>query len=124
MSDSGSSEVMNPVDLENLVDKLSNEIARGVRHVSSAEKAKLDAERIYDHAYAVAFLAYQGPQTEKKYAAEKNTQQERLNRDTAYLAFRHAERQMKALETQLSSAQSRLKSVVQMYGAAGSGRGY
>lgn len=119
----GGSEVLNPVDLELLIDRLSNDIARGVRVVSSAEKRKLDAERIYDAAFASAFLAHQGPQSEKKYAAEKLTQQERLDRDVAFVAFRHAERQMKALETRLSSAQSRLKSAVQMFGAAGTGRG-
>lgn len=123
MSGDGAGAVLSPVELELKVQKLAGDIARGVRVVSDAEKAKVDAERIYDHAFAVAFLAHPGPQTEKKYAAEKLTQQERTNRDVAAVAFKHAERQMKALETQLSSAQSVLKSVVQMYGASGSGRG-
>lgn len=115
----GGGEVINPVDLEKRIDNLSNEIAKGVRHVSSAEKKKLDTERVYDRAFAAAFLAHPGPQTEKKYAAELATEQERLDRDVAYVAFRHAERQMKALESALSSAQSRLKSVMAMFGAAG-----
>lgn len=124
MSDGGGeNEVLNPVVLEQRIGHLSNQIAKGVAVVSAAEKQKLDADRIYDGAFATAYLTHPGPAHEKKYAAEKVTQQERLNRDVAFVAFRHAERQMKALETQLSSAQSVLKSVLQMYGAAGSGRG-
>jgi hypothetical protein len=116
------SDVLNPVDVENAIRDLVEEIARGVREVSSRHRAKLDSDRIYDHAYAVAYLAHEGPQTEKKYAAEKNTQQERLNRDVADVAFAHAQRQMKALEGKLSAYQTISKSIQAMYGPV-SGRG-
>jgi hypothetical protein len=121
VSDTGAP--LNPVDVEQLVRKLANDISRGVRVVSDAQAKWRTAARIYEHAFAVAYMAHQGPQAEKKYAAEKATQQERTEADAAEVAFRHAERQMKALETQLSAAQTVARSVLQMYGASGSGRG-
>lgn len=119
----GGGEVLNPVEVEQLVRRFANDISKGVAVVSRAHKAMKDTARQYDYAYAVAYLAHEGPQSEKKYAAEKATQQERAAADTAEVAFRHAERQMKALETQLSAAQTIAKSINQMYGASGSGRG-
>jgi hypothetical protein len=114
---------INPVEVEKSIQGLVQQIAKGVRVVSTAHKAKLDADRIYDHAFAVAYVTADGPQTEKKYQAEKQTQQERMNRDAAEVAYQHAQRQMKALEGQLSAWQTIAKSVTSMYSAAGSGRG-
>lgn len=114
-------QVLNPVELEQLVREKANEIARGVRFVSEAHKRKLDADRIYDHAFAVAYMAWEGPSHEKRYAAEKNTQQQRLERDAADVAYQHAQRQMRALEGQLSAFQTISKSVQAMYGSAGRG---
>lgn len=119
----GEDEVLSPVEVELLVRKFAGDISRGVRTVSEAHRKFKTAVRIYDHAFAVAYMAHQGPQTEKKYAAEKTTQQERTEADAAEVAFRHAERQMKALEIQLSAAQTIAKSINQMYGAQGAGRG-
>lgn len=116
-------EPLNPVELEEIIRALANEIARGVPIVSQAQAAAAESERIYDHAFAVAYLAHSGPQAEKKYAAEKATQRERAEKERDFLAFEHAKRQMKALEGKLSAHQTLAKSVTQMYGAAGSGRG-
>jgi hypothetical protein len=114
---------LNPVVVEESIQKLVQQIAKGVAVVSKAHQRKLTADRLYDHAFAVAYMSHTGPQTEKKYAAEKATQQERIDRDAAEVGYRHAERQMKALEGQLSAFQTMAKSVSQMYGAAGTGRG-
>lgn len=122
MTDEGVVE-LNPVMVEQSIQKLVQQIAKGVRAVSVAHRAKLTADRLYDHAFAVAYMAHEGPQTEKKYAAEKATQKERIDRDVAEVAYAHANRQMKALEGQLSAFQTMAKSVTSMYGAAGSGRG-
>lgn len=119
----GEGEVLNPVEVEQLIRRFANEISRGVRVVSQAHGDWKTKQRIYEHAFAVAYMAHEGPSHEKKYAAEKLTQQERANADAAEVAFRHAERQMKAMETQLSAAQTISKSIQQMYGASGSGRG-
>lgn len=123
VGDGGVSEVLNPVEVEQTVSKTVRDIAHGVRVVSERHRAKLTADRLYDHAYAVAYMAHEGAQTEKKYAAEKATQQERIDRDAAEVAYQHAVRQMRALEGKLSAFQTIAKSVNQMYGASGSGRG-
>jgi len=119
----GESDVLNPVDIELMIRKFSNEIAKGVAVVSRAHADAKRTAREYDVAFARAYMVHSGPSHEKKYQAEIATEQERMNADVAEVAFRHAERQMKALETQLSSAQTISKSVNQMYGATASGRG-
>jgi hypothetical protein len=116
-------EPLNPVDIENRIRELVADIAKGVKVVSEAYSKKLTTERIYDHAFAVAYLTYAGAANAKKYAAETRTQQERIDRDVADAAFSHAQRQMRAYEGELSAFQTMNKSVAQMYGAAGSGRG-
>lgn len=124
MAQVGDSDVLNPVEIEQFIRSAVSDISRGVRAVSAAHKRKLDADRIYDHAFAVAFLTYDGPANAKKYAAEKATQQERIDRDVAEVAYQHAQRQMRALEGQLSAFQTISKSIQSMYGAAGTaGRG-
>ncbi|MBK0296419.1 hypothetical protein IAE22_30600, partial [Bacillus sp. S34] len=97
--------------VEQTVSKTVVDIAHGVRVVSERHRAKLTADRLYDHAYAVAYMAHEGPQTEKKYAAEKATQTERIDKDVAEVAYQHALRQMKALEGKLSAFQTIAKSV-------------
>lgn len=123
MTAPGASVDLNPVYVEQSIQQLVQDIARGVKVVSSAHRAKLSADRLYDHAFAVAYMTHEGPQHEKRYAAEKQTQQERIDRDVAEVAYQHAQRQMRALEGQLSAFQTIAKSVVSMYGAAGTGRG-
>lgn len=117
MSD-GPGDVLNPVDIELMIRKFSNEIAKGVAAVSKAHAEHKRTAREYDLAFARAYVGAAGPSHEKKYLAEIATEQQRMNADVAEVAFRHAERQMKALETQLSSAQTISKSINQMYGAA------
>lgn len=117
------SDVLNPVEIEQVIREAVDDIAKGVKVVSVAHRAKLTADRLYDHAFAVAYMTQAGPAHERKYAAEKVTQQERIDRDTAEVAYQHAQRQMKALEGKLSAFQTMAKSVVSMYGAAGTGRG-
>jgi hypothetical protein len=116
---------LNPVFVEESIQGLVGQIAKGVRVVSEAHRKKLTADRLYDHAFAVAYMAHEGAQTEKKYAAEKATQQERIDKDVAEVAYQHAQRQMRALEGQLSAFQTIAKSVGAAYNVAGAihGRG-
>jgi hypothetical protein len=123
VSGGGEGEVLNPVQVEMIVRNTANAIGKSVKVVSEAHAKWKTALRIYEHAFAVSYMGHEGPSHEKKYAAEKNTQQERANADVAEVAFKHAERQMKALEIQLSAAQTISKSIQQMYGASGTGRG-
>ena len=113
------SEVLNPVDVERAIRETANDIARGVRVVSDAEKEARRTRVVYDRAFAGAYLAADGPAHEKKYRAELATKAERDAMEIAELAFRHAERQSRALDGKLRAYQSIGASVRQMY-AAGS----
>lgn len=110
-------EPLNPVMIERAIQECSTRIAKGVRVVTGAERKFLAANRAYDRAFAAAFLEYEGPQTEKRYAAELATADEREARDIAHLAFKHAQRTADAIGDELRSLQSINKSVVSMYGA-------
>lgn len=114
-------QVLNPVDVEQHIRTLVDDVAHGVRVVSERHAAKVRADHTYDHAYAKAYLDAPGPQTEKRYHAELATAQERAARDVAEVAWAHAQRQLRALEGALSAWQTLSKSVQQMYGAAGRG---
>lgn len=114
-----STEPINPVLLEAELQRVRTHIARGVRVVSDAEAAALTAAREHDRAYARAFLAHPGAQTEKRYAAEVDPTvvTARDARDVAELAYRHARRTAEALRDELSAFQSITKSVLALYGS-------
>ena len=112
------SDVLNPVDVENTIRATANEIAGNVRVVSNAEREARRTRVVYDRAFAHAYLAAEGPAHEKKYHAELDTKAERDAMEIADLAYRHAERQSRALEAKLRAFQSVGASVRQMYGAA------
>ncbi len=110
---------INPVDVETAIRTVTDRIAKGVLICDERYRAHLDASRAYDAAYARAYLDHDGPAHEKRYAAELATQQEREARDTADAAYRYADRQAKALESELRSWQSVGASVRAMYSVAG-----
>lgn len=117
------SDVLNPVDLERAIRRCADRIADGVRVCSDAYAVFLDCDRSYDRAFAQAFMAHDGPQTEKRYAAEVATSEARAARDAADVAYRYADRTAKALESELRALQSVGASVRSMYGVAGRGEG-
>lgn len=112
---------LNPVDVESTIRELSERIAKGVLFVSKAERKYVDADRAYAHAYAVAYLNHDGPQQEKRYAADLATISQREARDIAHTEFRYADRQAKALQDQLRAWQSVGASIRSMYAVAGRG---
>ena len=110
-------EPLNPVTIEAAIQRCKHNIARGVRIVSDAERKARAAEAEYDRAVARAYLNHEGPVHEKRYVAELATEKERDARDIAQLAFKHADRQARALESELRAYQSIGASVRAMYGA-------
>jgi hypothetical protein len=112
------SDVINPVEVEATIRATANEIASNVRVVSDAEREARRTRVVYDRAFAHAYLLADGPVHEKKYRAELETKVERDAMEIADLAFRHAERQSRALESKLRAFQSVGASVRQMYAAA------
>ena len=109
---------LNPVDIENAIRKCAERIHNGVGVVSKAETAAREAARIYDRAFAKAYLKAEGPAHEKKYRAELLTGPERDALDVAEIAYRHAERTAKAIEAELRAWQSVGASVRAMYSVA------
>lgn len=116
-------DVLNPVDIEQVIRETADRIAKGVSVVSNAEAKAREASRSYDRAYAAAYLRAPGPSHEKKYRAELDTEAERDAVDVAELAFKHAERTAKALESKLRAYQSVGASVRTMYAGQLSGVG-
>lgn len=113
--------VINPVDVETNIRSTSERIARGVAVCDQRYRAFLDADRLYDAAYARAYMDHDGPAHERKYGAELATQTQRQARDTADAVYRYADRQAKALEAELRAWQSVGASVRAMYAVAGVG---
>ncbi len=115
------SDVLNPVEVEQTLLTIANDIARGVMVVSNAHAAYLQADRAYDLAFAKAYGLHDGPQGDKKYAATVATENERTARDVADAAYQHARRTEHALRDRLSAYQSVGRSVMSMYSTAGRG---
>lgn len=116
-------EVLSPVSVETAIRECANRIANGVKVCSDRYREFLQADHDLDVAYARAFLAHEGPQTEKRYAAELATESQRSKRDTADAAYRYADRQNRALHAELDAYRSIGASVRQAYSVAGRGEG-
>jgi hypothetical protein len=114
-------DILNPVDVEQRIRDIANRIANSVAICSDRYGLFLKADLAYDQAYAKAYLFHEGPQTEKRYAAELDTAKEREARDLADVTYRHADRLAKALEAELRAFQSVGASIRSMYAVAGRG---
>lgn len=116
-------DVLNPVQIEQLIRSVSGRIADGVKVCSSRYESFLTADRDFDKAYALAYMAHDGPAHEKRYAADLATMPARENRDVADAAYRYADRTARALENELRAWQSVGASIRSMYAVAGRGEG-
>lgn len=112
---------LTPVAIERHILDLSNRIAKSASVCNERYGAYMDADRTYDAAFAQAYLDYDGPQGEKRYAAEVATTEEREARDVADAAHRYADRLSKALQSELLAYQSLNKSLLAQYQVAGVG---
>ena len=112
---------LNPVTIENHIRGLSTRIAKSASVCNERYVEFLDADREFDRAFAQAYLAHEGPQSEKRYAADEATMQERERRDVADAAYRYADRLSKALQSELMAFQSLNKSILAQYQVAGIG---
>jgi hypothetical protein len=111
----------NPVSVEKAVLEVVNDIAKGVAVASEAYERYLTCNRDYEQAYARAYMRYEGAAHAKRYAAELDTEQERMARDAADVVYRLAERSNKAAEKKLDALRSIGASVRQAYQDAGRG---
>ena len=116
-------EPLNPGAIETAIREISNRIAKGVTICSNRYATFLDANRLYEQAFARAYMAHEGAAHEKKYAAELATNAEREARDIADVAYKYADRTSRALQDELRAHQSVNASVRTMYAVAGRGEG-
>lgn len=112
-------QVVNPVEVEQNLLRLANDLGRSARGVSEALRAFRDNERAYDLAYARAYARYSGAAHAKRYAADELTMDEREKRDDAEVVWKYSAQRARALELELSAWQTIARSVGAMYGAAG-----
>ena len=112
---------LTPVRIEQHILQLTSRIAKSAGECNTRYKAFLDADREFDRAFAQAYLDHQGPQSEKRYAADAATMKEREARDVADAAHRYADRLSKALQSELLAYQSLSKSIIAQYQVAGVG---
>lgn len=110
-----------PVQVEDAIREISTRIAKSVQICADRYGAFMAADREYDRAYALAYLRHDGPQTEKRYAAEVDTGTERELRDAADVLYKHADRLSKALDLELRALQSIGASLRAQYQVAGRG---
>lgn len=95
--------LLTPVEADRLIIRTVNEIARGIEQSRALQQAFLDTERIHDYEYALAFGRLTGPQGDKRYLAEVSTTKFRQDRDIAEVAWRHMERKLRSLQSELDA---------------------
>lgn len=112
---------LNPAHIETAIRACAERIAKGVMVCDERYRTFLEADHLYDVAFAGAYLTSTGAAHEKRYVAELGTQEQRRNRDVADAAYRYADRQARALESELRAWQSVNASVRAMFAVAGTG---
>lgn len=112
---------LNPVSVEKTILEIVNDISQAILQGRDALAASLAANRAYDLAYARAYMRFDGAAHAKKYAAEIATEQERIDRDAADVAFRFVDKSARALEKKLDAYRSLGAFVRQAYAEAGRG---
>lgn len=110
-------EPLTPIQVENAILDTTDLIHRGVAWHNKKYEEMLAAETDYKHAHARAFLAHQGPGTEKKPAADFATYNEREAWDTARVAEKYAEKKLEACRAELFAWQNLNNSVGSAYNA-------
>ena len=112
---------LNPVSVENGIRGTSERISKGVLIASRRYGEFLKAVNAYERAFAREYMAYDGAAHAKKYAALLATTELKDALDVADVAYREADRQARALDSELRAWQSVGASVRSMYGVAGRG---
>ncbi len=111
--------VLNPVEVEQGIRDAADEVARGVNEYTRVHAAYLEAERIFDLAWAHSYMSVKGPVEERKQQSVLNTEEERKALNVAEVSFKYVDKRLRAAESRLSAFQTLSKSVTAMYGAAG-----
>lgn len=114
---------LNPVQIEQHILELTNRISKGIRIFSDRYSGFLEADREFDKAYARAYLTAEGSIKDKEKTAVLETFEARTARDVAEVAYKNADKLLKALDSELRAWQTLGASVRQQYAVAGRGEG-
>lgn len=110
-----------PAQVEKQLAETVTRLARSPQVRRDLDKARREAKRALDVAEAKALLAASGTVSEKQAQVVLAVQEEREAFDEAEVAYRYAENQARNLESEQSSWQTILRSVLATYNAAGVG---
>lgn len=113
--------VLNPVDLENAIQEISRRMHDGIKVISRLNDEYKAAKREHDVAKAKAYVNHDGPQAEKRMAAELAVENLRVAMDQAKVKLDYARDLARTLEKEQSGLQSINSNVRAMYNAE---RGY
>lgn len=116
-------ELLTPVDLEQKILDLKQRTDSAIDNLEKVHGDYLSADRDYDQAKAFAFLRADGNIEVRKAQTELDTADERKNRDVAEVAYRYAQRRLRAMEDELSGLQTISASLRVAYQTAGRGFG-
>ena len=114
---------LNPVSVEQHILELTNRISKGIKIFSERYADFLEKDREFDKAYAHAYLRTEGSIKDKEKRAVIDTFESRTERDVAEVAYKQADKLLKALDSELRGYQTISASVRQMYANAGRGEG-
>ena len=114
---------LNPVQIEQHILDLSNQISKGVSVHSQRLAEAREKEREFLRAFHQARLRAEGTVADRESFAILHSMDEREARDVAEIAYRHADKIHKALDSELRAWQSIGASVRQQYAVAGRGEG-
>lgn len=109
--------VLNPVDLENQILDIKNRCHTGVGIFTEKHKAFLEAETDYEQARAHSFLQHDGPQTEKRHAAEIGACDQKRALDQRRVEFEYTKRKLEAYMAELAALQNLNRGVRAIYNA-------
>ena len=102
---------------------LTNRISKGIRVFTDRYSDLLEKDRAFDRDYARAYLRAEGSIKDKEKRAVIETFESRTERDVAEVAYKQADKLLKALSDELRAWQSIGASVRQQYAVAGRGEG-
>lgn len=111
------SDVLNPVDLEKQIIDIKNRCHQGVKLFTEKHGVMLEAETEWEHARSQAFLQHNGPQTEKRHAAEVAAYELRKRLDLARVEYEYVKRKLEVYIAELAALQNLNRGVRAMYAA-------
>lgn len=110
-----------PAQIDQALHEVTNRLSRAPKVITDREAAMLEAKRHYDLAKDIAYKRAEGSVRDREAQANIDTQEEREAYEVAYIAYKYADREARAMERQQSTLQTNAKLTLSMFNAAGVG---